>query len=142
MWLSVNYGDKGSKKFTDVFVVEICQTLQNLHDKRDRYTPSGTALLVFLPSKWLHDKWKPGAETERWKAFRAFSDQPLEDLWLPVRSLRVLYSLPDKPYGDWEERGISAGHEYYCRHNLITGYNGPKVQRFLKRISHSRHFYG
>jgi hypothetical protein len=127
----------------DVVVVEVCGTAQNLNDKRSRYIPASHSVVVRCSLSWLqeHIPTKAGASAPRWEASRCFAKEPTIDIAVPVRHLRVLYTLPDKLYHKWCAEHVPTGQEFFCPHSSLNGFNGQKMQVFLKQMSMSSQFY-
>jgi hypothetical protein len=134
MWVYLKPPD-----YVNVIAVEVCGTSQNLNDKRSRYFPSGSALLVTCPKRWLVESIQT-PEAPRWKACGSISVAPTADVVLPVRHLRVLYALPNELYADWVANGSPAAHEYFCRHSSLESYNSQPMQNFLAAMSPAAHF--
>lgn len=127
----------------DVVAIEVCGSIQNLNDKRSRYIPSGHSLLLKVNEGWMQEFLgiSGGGSRSRWEVVGTFSTEPVGDLSLPVRYLRVLYALPNDLYKKWASNHIPAGHEYFCPHSSLGSYGSQKMQSFLKRMSFMSHFY-
>jgi hypothetical protein len=126
--------------FADCVVVESCGTTQNFSDKRSRYAPRTTSLVVKLPVAWLDATVtvQSGAVRQRREVLRG-QLPPTEDVSLPLRHLRVLYALPnDNGPPSLYERVTKAmaldGHEYVCPQIVLGSYTGQPMQKFLKRM--------
>lgn len=127
----------------DVVAIEVCGTAQNLNDKRSRYIPASHSVVVACSRGWLleHTATKAGGSAPRWKASACFEGEPTKDIAVPVRHLRVLYALPDTLYHQWCKEHVPTGYEFFCPHSSLNGYNGQKMQRFLKQMSIAAQFY-
>jgi hypothetical protein len=128
--------------FADVVSIEVCRTAQNLNDKRSRYSAAVRSLVLHCPLHWLQDEIvvpKSGKIT-RWKAARTIGKAPTNELVLPVRFLRVLYSLANDLYASWTAHNVPGGHEYFCRHSSLDSYNSQAMQTFLRQMSFGMHF--
>ncbi len=129
--------------FCDVVCIESCGTAQNLYDKRSRYSLASHSLLLVCNKEWLLEtiSVQRGTHKTRWEAARTFSSKPRnKTLRLPVRHLRVLYTLEDNLYKSWKKNHVANGHEYYCRHSSLDTYNSPATRLFLRGMSLESHF--
>ena len=100
LWIALSSHSLGrSPDSAAVFAVEVCGNTQNLADKRSRYAPATSALLVEVQFGWLYEEVQiqHGAKRPRWVLSGAFREAPREeDIWLPVSTLRVLYAVPNE----------------------------------------------
>jgi hypothetical protein len=131
----------GHTEYADAFCVEVCNSIQNLNDKRSRYMPSSHSLLAAIPLQWLDEviAVQRGGMRARWEASRCFQVRP-PALLLPVRHLRVLYALPPNHYTNWKANHTPTGYEYFCRQNSLNTFNSPPTRRFLRQMSIASHF--
>ena len=136
MWIYLS--DQG---YADVVCIEVSNSIQNLNDKRSRYLPSGHSMLLIIPSKWLKEKTNIQSGKPRWEACGTISEQPTERITVPLRHLRVLFALKDRDYDKLARNYSPAGHEYYCLQSALRGRTSQKMQRFLKSMSLSSHFF-
>lgn len=99
--------------------------------------------MVTLPHSWLTEEisTQNGGKSPRWKASGFVSTAPSDAVVVPVRHLRVLYTLEDTLYKRWIEEHIAAGHEYFCSHSSLGSYKSQKMQSFLRRLDPDAHFY-
>lgn len=123
----------------DVFCVEVCGSMQNLQDKRSRFLPSTSSLVLHLPEDWLNEA--INSHNPRREKF-GFDAPVKEPVVIPIRYLRVLMALPDDAFELFLEHGVASGHEYYIRHSSLASYKSQDMQKFLKGISPDKHFYG
>lgn len=132
----------GGDEFCDAVAVEVCGTVQNLNDKRSRYIPSSHSLMVNIGKNWFAQQiaYKNGNK-ERWELTSVFTAAPGSDLCLPIRHLRILYSLPNAVYTSWASNHTPTGFEYYCPHSALDSYKSQKMQKFLRQMSISSQFY-
>jgi len=129
-------------EFADCIAIEACSARQNFWDKRSRYMPSTSAVVLQCPSTWLTSKVNRGrGQKPRWKLASGFQSAPVTDLRLPVRFLRVLYFLENGLYSKWREVGVPEAHEFVASYSSIKSYNSEKMQVFLRRMSLVQHFY-
>ncbi len=130
------------KEFCDAIAVEVCGTVQNLNDKRSRYIPANHSVVSRCSSAWLSEKIsiQKGGMRPRWKLTSHFNVAPGE-LQLPIRHLRVLFVLPNEIYDQWIEEHVPAGYEFYCPHSSLDSYTSQKMQRFLRQMSMTSHYY-
>jgi hypothetical protein len=132
------------KECCDVVVIEVCGTAQNLNDKRSRYIPASHSLILNATRKWFSEmiSVQRGGLRLRWEAaITLATTAPDTDLSIPVRHLRVIYSLPDSLYNAWCSEHTPAGHEFFCSHKSLDSYTSPKMQSFLRQMSPSACFY-
>jgi hypothetical protein len=127
--------------FADCIAIEACSTSQNFADKRSRYQPSTTAMVLRCPKQWLCGKipHKSGRRA-RW-SFTDLAAEPSANLTLPTRFVRVLFFLEDSLYNGWRRAGVPAGHEFVASYSSIASYTSQAMQRFLRRMSPEQHFY-
>lgn len=136
LWLAFNAPPGGGPPVAvSTFVVEVCRTMQNLNDKRSRFASAHAALLVEVPAAWLQRSVpvQGGATPSRY-GLAGFAVPPTDDLYLPVRSVRVLYALPNdvraKPtesrlFSQQKGRLALEAHEYLTRHSALGHTNAP-----------------
>lgn len=143
LWISLA-NDTTQPVSAALLVVEVCGTWQNLADKRSRYSPSNSALLVHLSAAWLSERVRVqhGAMPQRWTLLDAFEEQPTADLRLPVRSLRVLYSLPNDVhprkrdsmmYCQAKDSLALEAHEFIAPHSAL-GSTNPQLRELVGRM--------
>lgn len=130
------------REYADVISIEICGSIQNLHDKRSRYASTGSAIMLTCRRSWLREdvSVQGGGLRPRWKVL-GLEEEPSDRLQVPVRFLRVLYSLPNAAYSKWRKNHVPAGHEYYCAHSSLDSHNSPQMIEFLRSLSIHSHFY-
>src|SRR5713101_8680510 len=145
LWLSFFRPAGGAAPVAvSAFAVEVCGSGQNLADKRSRYAPAHAALLIEVGTQWLLQEVdvQGGGSKPRWKLVKAFKKRPKRVLRLPVRSLRVLFALPnDKRLKQHEStlydklKGTLAleAHEYLARHSSLSPTN-PKLRKLIRRM--------
>jgi hypothetical protein len=128
--------------YADAICVEVCNSVQNLNDKRSRYIPSSHSLMVTASVAWLTQLMtiQSAGRMARWEASRTFAQVPQADVTLPVRHLRVLYSLKKPDYDKWRANHIPAGYEYFCRHSSLATINSPTMKLFLRQMSVAAQF--
>lgn len=137
MWVFLN-----DTVFADIVCVEVCLTVQNLNDKRSRYSAAVRSLVLHCPHEWLHAEisLQKGGKEKRWRASRSIKLSPKQELMVPVRFARVLYALSNDLYATWTSHNVPGGHEYFCRHSSLDNYNSPRTQQFLRQMSFATHF--
>ncbi len=129
--------------FVDVLAVEICGTVQNLNDKRSRYGPTTTSLLLKTPRRWLQREVAVRGGGRRTRlALGGFPDLSIsgDQILVPIRWLQVLYALPNSVYKSWTSDQIPGPHEYFCRHRSMGSYNSKPMQMLLARMTLRSHF--
>lgn len=128
--------------FADILAIEVCGTAQNLNDKRSRYGPTTSSLLLQTPKRWFEEEIATRGGSRRTRIELA-SLAPLTlsaDLLVPVRWTQVLYALPNELYRSWTADQIPSPHEYFCRHGSMGSYTNQSMQRFLARMTLRSHF--
>lgn len=129
----------GGGRAADVLCIEHCGTMQNLHDKRQRYAPSTHAIVLHCRSNWLNHN--ISKKRTRRSYIAGAEGNPNSDLVLPLRNLRVLYALRPDDYKRFQENGVPAGHEFFIRHGELRLFNNQAMQEFLKRMSPVQQFF-
>lgn len=132
-------------RFADCIVVESCGTAQNLNDKRARYSARTSALVVVMRQPWLNKevtRQRGWLQTRRILLRADLSSQG--DVTLPVRHLRVLYSLDDAGKNSIYERATTSmvmeAHEYLLLQRLLQQFTAQQTQDFLKRMAPRRQY--
>jgi hypothetical protein len=132
--LWVNFNDIDS---CDAIAIEVCSSIQNLHDKRSRYMPMVSALVLRIKKTWLNESVsvKRGAKKRRQivGGVRAWKNH--DEVSIPIRYLGVLYCLPNNLYEDWSATQIPAGHEYFCRSTSLSGITSQHMRSFLRQMT-------
>ena len=127
-------------RFADVIAIEVCGTLQNFGDKRSRYNPNNSQLV--LPLNWLRHRvtLTNGGVREAWRASEWYGTRPLSEEVYVVRHLRVLFVLTDPDFTTLAMNDSLSAHEYFCKHRQLDQINGPTMQRFIKGMATMRQF--
>jgi hypothetical protein len=99
--------------------------VQNLQDKRARFAPSTSSLLVVCPLGWLLEPVEPEDPTPRWHRIGLLRQAPTEPLVLPVRDVRVLYGLKPEHYLSVARGQVPQPHEYFCPIGALTSADAP-----------------
>lgn len=138
LWVHFN-----GNRSCDLVTVEVCGTVQNLNDKRSRYIPSSHSIVLNCGLAWLTEETRiqGGGQRPRWEAAKTFDSRPNESLSVPVRHLRILYSLPNDIYKEWCPVHIPTGYEFFCPHSSLDSYNSQTMQTFLRQMSIASQFY-
>lgn len=131
-----------TKQYCDVVAIEVCGTIQNLNDKRSRYIPGNHSVVVDCRAEWLQGQIRTarGGLRARWEMVPSFDQEPSDQV-LPVRHLRVLYSIPNNEYDRWTPEHVPAGYEFFCPHSSLDSYTSQKMQEFLRQMSIRSHYY-
>ena len=141
LWL--NFHGTSVEPFVDIFAIEACSSLQNLLDKRSRFSPSLHSLLAVCPVQWLLSPVMAGDPTPRWKATGVLLREPELPFTLPVRDLHVLYGLKRHHYAGFARHQLPHAHEYFVPMESLTAEDGdkdPNLQALLARASASANF--
>jgi hypothetical protein len=142
LWL--NFGGTYTEPFVDIFAIEACSTLQNLLDKRSRFAPSTHSLLAVCPLDWLLAPVSPDDPTPRWKATRVIAREPMHDVSVPVREMRVLYGLKNQHYDGFARHQLPHAHEFFVPMETLMEENSernPALRALLERASISANFF-
>ncbi|WP_376092658.1 hypothetical protein ACE7GA_24045 [Roseomonas sp. CCTCC AB2023176] len=129
--------------YADILCIEACSSLQNLLDKRSRFAPSTTSLLVVCPLPWLLGAASEGDPAPRWRLIRLLPHEPAAPLVLPVRDVRVLFGLRARHYDGFARSQMPAPHEYYCPMDALTdeaGDRNPEMFALLGRATGAANF--
>lgn len=112
------------------------RTSQNFADKRARYSAGHAALILTLDKAWLLrevDR-QNGGTRPRWVLTSRFDAAPTRDFKLPVRSVRVLFAMPNDAAADFKRlRGAVAleAHEYLVPHSALSHTN-PRLRELVR----------
>jgi hypothetical protein len=118
LWL--HFSPDPADRYADILCIEACGSISNLQDKRARFAPSTTSLLVVCPLRWLLDPVEQHDPTQRWRLIRLLKAEPREALVLPVRDVRVLYGLKERHYQGFARTQMPQPHEYFCPMDALT----------------------
>ncbi len=127
----------------DIFAIEACGSLQNLLDKRSRFSPSTHSLLAVCPVPWLLAPITPTDPTSRWVATGVLLQEPTAPVILPVRDIRVMYALKSRHYNGFAESQIPHPHEYFVPMDVLTAkdaHQNPAMQDLVSRASATANF--
>lgn len=141
LWL--HFSPDPTDPYADILCIEACSSLQNLLDKRSRFAPSTTSLLVVCPVPWLMAPCQAEDPTPRWRLIRLLRTEPLDPLVLPVRDLRVLYGLKARQYEGFARSQMPQAHEYFCPMEALIeegGDENPAMRALLHRASAAASF--
>jgi len=142
LWL--NFGGTVVEPFVDIFAIEACGSLQNLLDKRSRFAPSTQSLLAVCPIPWLLGPVGPTEPTPRWLMTGLTRGEPVTDLVLPVRDVRVMYGLKSRHYQGFASSQVPHPHEYFIPMDALTAENGdqdPALRALVSRASATANFF-
>jgi hypothetical protein len=142
LWLW--FGGTGADPYVDIFAVEVCGSLQNLLDKRSRYTPSLHSLLVSCPAVWLRRPVDERDATPRWERAGLFDTAPEIAIALPVRDMRVLYALKTKHFREFAACNIAHAHELFAPVDILLdedGWRAPALRQFLFHAARRANFW-
>lgn len=122
----------------DILGIEACGSIANLQDKRARFAPSTSSLLVVCPLGWMLEPFENGNLTPRWRTIRMLREAPTEALVLPVRDFRVLYGLKARIDDGFVRTQMPQPHEYFCPMDVLTdeyGHEDPALTALISRAS-------
>jgi hypothetical protein len=141
LWL--HFSPDPDDRWADILCIEACGSVQNLQDKRARFAPSTSSLLVVCPLRWMLEPAEPNDPTPRWHLIRLLRDEPTEPLVLPVRDVRVLYGLKPRHYQSMARGQVPQPHEYFCPIEALTAERGqedPALAALIGRASAAANF--
>jgi hypothetical protein len=141
LWL--HFSPDPADRYADILCIEACGSITNLQDKRARFAPSTSSLLVVCPLRWLLDPVAEEDPTPRWRLIRLLKTVPTEPLVLPVRDLRVLYGLKARHYLGFAKSQMPQPHEYFCPVEALTAedsHQSPEMQSLIGRASATANF--
>lgn len=133
LWL--NFGGTPDDPFVDIFAIEACASLQNLLDKRSRFSPSTHSLMAFCPLPWLLAPASPGSDTPRWRGTGIIRAEPTVGVTLPVRGLRVLFGLRTPHFDGFVKHQLPQPHEFFVPMDALTAKNGDQDRGLRALIS-------
>lgn len=121
----------------DLVAVECCNSLQNLRDKRSRFSPSVASVNLHIREDWLRGSVKGrgrgGPAGERWKLMGLEADE-VRDLIVPQRRLRVIYAVPRAHFDDWCSSLVFEAHEAVITQPKLSQFQAQGMQQFLKTL--------
>ncbi len=134
--------------FADIFCIEVCGSVQNLHEKRSRYMPTHSRIAIKIYRKWLEEKIKYRTKMKaRWEVTGlsfwedGFDPKDLPDSWeFDIRMLRVLYFLPDEIYQKWYFEHDPIGYEYFSPHSKLAKFSSKEFTILFQSMSRHSHF--
>ncbi len=141
LWL--RFSPEPQELWCDVLCIEACSSLTNFLDKRSRFAPSTSSLLVECPLSWLIASPADLPGQPRWRAIGCVPEPPQAPLVLPVRHLRVLFGLKQQHYQGFARNQVPQGHEYFCPMEALTaedGHNNPALQALISRAAVTSNF--
>ena len=127
----------------DIFAVEACLSLQNLLDKRSRFSASTHSLLAVCPVPWLLAPVMATDQTPRWRATGVLLHEPALPFVLPVRDIRVLFALANRNYAGFMKHQLPHAHEYFAPMETLMeseSDKNPALQALLARATASANF--
>jgi hypothetical protein len=142
LWL--NFGGSYAEPFVDILAIEACSTLQNLLDKRSRFAPSTHSTMCLCPVEWLLQPITPQDSTPRWKTTGVILHEPVHDIVVPVREMRVLYGLKNGHYRGFAQHQLPHAHEFFVPMETLTEENSeenPALRALIARTSVSSNFF-
>jgi len=141
LWL--HFSPDRAEPYVDILCIEACSSIPNLQDKRARFAPSTSSLLVVCPLAWLVGPVAPDDPLPRWRLIRLCPTRPITALTLPVRDVRVLYGLKAPHYEGFARHQMPHPHEYFCPMEALTAEEGhahPDLAALIGRACSTAHF--
>jgi hypothetical protein len=142
LWLC--FGGTEKDPFVDIFAIEACGSFQNLLDKRSRFSPSMHSLLAVCPIDWLLGAVSPTNDMSRWCYTGLLRNEPQAPLTLPVRDVRVMYTLRPRHYECFSACQVPHAHEFFAPVGALIGPEGwqhPMLRAFIARTSPRANFW-
>jgi hypothetical protein len=142
LWLC--FGGTEQDPYVDLFAIEACGSFQNLLDKRSRFAPSMHSLLAVCPLPWLFAPVSPTNRMLRWRYTGLMRNPPDRLLTLPVRDIRVMYTLRPRHYAGFASSQIPHAHEFFAPMDALIGPEGwqhPTLRAFIARTSPRANFW-
>lgn len=143
LWL--NFGGHFAEPFVDILAIEACSTIQNLLDKRSRFSPSTHSLMCVCPTEWLLAPISATDPTPRWKTTGVILHEPFNDVVVPVREMRVLYGLKNDHYKGFAQHQLPHAHEFFVPMETLMeehSEDNPALRELIGRASVSANFLG
>jgi hypothetical protein len=141
LWL--HFSPASADPYVDILCIEACSSLQNLLDKRSRFSPSTGSLLAFCPVPWLLGSAQENDPTPRWQLIRSLKTEPKEPLIVPVRDVRVVFGLKNRHYEGFARSQMPQPHEYYCPMEALIAdraHEDPQMRALLGRATATANF--
>jgi hypothetical protein len=142
LWL--RFGGHERDPFVDIFVIEVCGSYSNMLDKRSRFAPSMHSLLAYCPLSWLLAPHGRDDDTPRWQCTKLLAREPIQNLVLPVRDIRVMYVLPNKLYEGFETSQVPHAHEFFMPVSALlapASWQEPSIRALIARTSIRANFW-
>lgn len=125
--------NSGAVPSADVLFIEICGSgLTNLRDKRRRYLPVHEARGLAFSEKWFNKpiKTSGAAGTKAAWQMMKLTSAPTQTLHALIRTLRVLYVVPDDLLASLAVAEVPRGHEFFVSDTwfrlTVSGWPGLK----------------
>ncbi|MDN3568314.1 hypothetical protein QWZ14_28380 [Paeniroseomonas aquatica] len=141
LWL--HFSPDPADLYVDILCIEACSSLQNLLDKRSRFSPTTSSLMACCPLDWLLGPAQEPDPTPRWRLIRILKAEPHQPLTLPVRDIRVVFGLKNRHYEGFARNQIAQAHEFYCPMEALIaqdGHNNPDMRALISRASATANF--
>lgn len=141
LWL--HFGPDPHEPYCDILCVEACSSMTNLLDKRSRFAPNTSSLIAVCPLPWLLAPAQPEDPVPRWRQLGLFRSEPVRQLSLPVRDIRVLYGLRPRHYQGFAANAMPYPHEYFCPMDALIdakSAENPAMRALIERASASSSF--
>ena len=112
---------------------------------RSRFAPSTHSLLAVCPVPWLLSPVAKNDPTPRWQVTGVCESEPVRDLVMPVRDVKVMYALKSHHYQGFAKHQIAHAHEYFVPMDAITAedcHENPAIRALVARSAVSANFLG
>ena len=135
MWIYL-HADDDELFSAAVFVIEVCTSVGNLHNKRTRYRTGHAPLHVEIPEAWLRET---GNRSKRSRAtlLGLDSDPATWPSKVPVVMTKVLYAVPggmtDRAYQKIRDKYAWESHEAICPHKSLD-HTRPETKDLVGRL--------
>ena len=141
LWL--HFSPDPADPYVDILCIEACSSLQNLLDKRSRFSPTTSSLMAYCPLDWLLGPAQAPNPTPRWRLIRILKAEPSQPLILPVRDIRVVFGLKNRHYEGFARNQVAQAHEFYCPMEALIaedGHEDPDMRALISRASATANF--
>ena len=141
LWL--HFSPDPADPYVDILCIEACSSLQNLLDKRSRFSPTTSSLMAYCPLDWLLGPAQEPNPTPRWRLVRILKVEPTQGLTLPVRDIRVVFGLKNRHYEGFARNQVAQAHEFYCPMEALIaedGHDNPDMRALISRASATANF--
>lgn len=128
-----------SEIFCDIVIIECCQTFQNFEQKRGKYGPSTSSLLLHAPKSWMTSQ--IDSSLIRASAMGFNHEDWDDDYKIAIRNMNVLYVIPNDLYVDVRKHCTPNHFEFFIKDTDFKSPTNNAVRTFLSRLDMSSRFF-